>query len=362
MSNITFLELMQDSGFRSFVERQLAERTGVEQYLFPKVFPPLYRYRSLSSYAIDDIIHGSITATRIGEFNDLFDGALHSYGEEELQNAAEAEWDTLERHRLAANLPAILQHDNFINRRIEYYKKDSRLNFRMLDYLGTYVSCFSTDRSSILMWSHYANYNMGMCIEYNFNSLASDSLLRKAIFPVAYSRRPIELQDLLADKEARKIYEYPIDAAVLCAALNKSNVWQYENEWRLMLVLYFGDKASTRFSIKYPEIPSSISFGYHFLKPFFYYDSKNKSEIENAKKRIKNARRLLDYVKTSGVSISIMAPSIGNYQLKPLSISIDSLLSLMAKHFRNDKPENMRFYYVVHDDLMELAEKEMQNA
>lgn len=128
-----------------------------------------------------------------------------------------------------------------------------------------------------------------------------------------------------------------------------------------MWVLYSTDKASKRFPIKYSGIPSSISFGYHFLKPFFYHDSKNKSEIENAENRIKDARRLLDYAKTAGVSVSIMAPSIGNYQLKPLSISIDSLLSLMARYFRNDKPENMQFYYVVHDDLMKLAEKEMQN-
>lgn len=363
MSRITFLDLVQDTEFRGFVERQLAERTGNYQYSFPNVFPPLYRYRSLSSHAVDDIINGKLTTTRIGEFNDLFDGAVHRYGtEEERQHAAEDDWNEFERHMVAANLPAdILKHDEYVNSHIRNLKVDSKLKFRLLDYLGTYICCFSTDRSSILMWSHYANYNTGICVEYDFNSLSSNSLLRKTIFPVAYSHKPIDLRDLLAD-ENRNIYTYPLDAAVLCAALNKFDVWHYENEWRLMLVLYSTDKASKRFSIKCPEIPSSISFGYHFLKPFFYHDSKNKSEIENAEKRIKDVRRLLDYARTAGISVSIMAPSIGNYQLKPLSISIDSLLSLMTRYFRDDKPENMRYYYVVHDDLMELAEKEMQNA
>lgn len=363
MSTITFLDLVQDTGFRAFVERQLAERTGNFQYSFPNIFPPLYRYRSLSSYAVDDIIQGKLTITRIGEFNDLFDGALHSYGtEEERRNTAEDKWNELERHMLAANLPAgILNHDEYVNSCVEHLRVDSKLKFRELDYLGTYICCFSTERSSILMWSHYASYNTGICIEYDFNSLSSNSLLRKTIFPVAYSRKPIDLRDLLADKN-QSIYAYPLDAAVLCAALNKFDVWHYENEWRLMWVLYSSDKVSKRLQIKCPVIPSSISFGYHFLKPFFYHDFRNQSEIETAEKRIKDARRLLDYAKTADIPVSLMAPSIGNYQLKPLSIPIDSLLSLMTRHFQNDEPENMRFYYVVHDNLMELAEKEMQNA
>ena len=71
---------------------------------------------------------------------------------------------------------------------------------------------------------------------------------------------------------------------------------------------------------------------------------------------------MLNYAKTADIAVSFMAPSIGSYQLKPVSIPIDSLLELMTRYFQNDEPENMRFYYVVHDDLMELAEKEMQNA
>lgn len=360
---ITFLDLVQNTEFRAFVERLLAERTRNNQYSFPNFFPPLYRYRALSSYAVDDIIHGKLTITRIGEFNDLFDGALHRYGtEEECQRTAEDKWNELNRHMLSANLPVgILKHDEYVNSYIENLKVESKLDFRKLDYLGTYICCFSTERSSILMWSHYANYNTGICIEYDFNSLSSNSLLRKTIFPVAYSQTPIDLRDLLADKN-QSIYTYPLDAAVLCAALNKFDVWHYENEWRLMWVLYSTDKDSKRFPIKFPGIPSSISFGYHFLKPFFYHDFKNKSEIENAEKRIKDARRLLNHAKTADIAVSFMAPSIGSYQLKPVSIPIDSLLELMTRYFQNDEPENMRFYYVVHDDLMELAEKEMQNA
>lgn len=359
MGIITFSDLVQDNGFRTFVERQLVERTGDSQYSFPNAFPPLYRYRSLSSYAVDDIINGNITTTRIGEFNDLFDGALHRYGtKEERQRAAEDEWSELERHMSAAHLPVgILKHDEYINSCMKSFRVDSKIKFRGLDYLGTYVSCFSTERSSILMWSHYAKYNTGICVEYDFNSLDSNSLLRKSIFPVVYTQNPIDLRDLLADN-CQSVYTYPLDAAVLCAALNKFDVWHYENEWRLVLVKYFDLNAPTYYSAKYPGAPSSISLGYHFLKPFFYYNSNNNYEIENAEGQIKNAKRLLKYAKIAGISISIMVPFIGNYKLKPLNISIDSLLLLITQYFQNDKPQNIRFYYTIHDDLMELAEGE----
>lgn len=360
MNLITFLDLVQDTDFRSFVERQIAKRTANHQYLFPNNFPPLYKYRPFTNYAVNDIVNGNITTTSIGEFNDLFDGAFHRYGtKEERQRTAEDEWDEFERHRLAANLPAgILQHDDYVNMCIKNYKVDSRLKFRELDYLGTYVCCFSTERSSILMWSHYADYNTGICIEYNFNSLPTNALLRKTIFPVAYSQKPIDLKDLLADKGG-DVYKYPLDAAVLCAALNKSNIWQYENEWRLIFVLASSNKDSKRLPIIYQETPASISFGYHFLKSFFYYDFHNENEFENAKRRITDAKRLLEYAKEKGIPISIMIPSIGNYQLIPVIIPIDSLLSLIARHFRSDKPENMRFYYVVHNKLMDIIEREI---
>lgn len=362
MNVITFCNLVQDDNFRAFVEKRIAKGTGNDRYSFPYVFPPLYRYRPFSGYAVDDIINGNITITRIGEFNDLFDGAFHKYGTyEERQRFAEDKWNEFESHRLAANLPAGIQkHDDYVNTFMESCKVDSRLKFRELDYLGTYVGSFSTERSSILMWSHYANYNTGICIEYDFNPLSPNSLLRKAILPVAYSQKPIDLRDLLADN-GTEIYKYPLDAAVLCSALNKSNVWCYEKEWRLIVVLVSAKDDSKRIPIKYQAPLCSISLGYHFLKSFFYYNFQNKNEIDGAKKQIKEAKRLLGYAKEKAIPILIMTPFIGGYQLMPQRVSVDSLLLLIDRYFRNGTPENIRYYYVVHDELMDIIERETQN-
>ena len=52
-----------------------------------------------------------------------------------------------------------------------------------------------------------------------------------------------------------------------------------------------------------------------------------------------------------------MVPAVGGYGLSPKPIEVDELLKLMKRHFADNDPENMRYYYVVHDKLMDLLEK-----
>lgn len=101
---IYFHDLLQNDGFRSFVQKRIASHPGNEGYAFPSSFPPLYRYRSLSEYAINDIVQDQFTLTSIGEFNDLFDGAFHmAYTQEECKRQAADEWN--ERKKIS--LPAL---------------------------------------------------------------------------------------------------------------------------------------------------------------------------------------------------------------------------------------------------------------
>lgn len=356
MSIITFFDLVQNEEFRTFVQNRLINGTKNPQYSFSDILPILYKYRPLTEYSVNDIIAGKITATNIGDFNDLFDGSIHQYGtEEEREYIAETQWNELEQLRIAANIPdVLLQHDHYVELCKKHLKADSVLKFRQLDYLGTYVCCFSTERTSTLMWSHYANSNTGICIEYDFNNLAANHLYKKMIFPVAYSNSPINLHNLLTDEKG-EIYKYPLDAAVLCAALNKADVWKYENEWRLVFMLPSSNQKERRMPLIVATNPSSISFGYHFIRPCFYYNHKNQEEIERAEKHIQNIVRLLDYILQKQIPISLMVPSIGEYKTTPKPVSIKSLRTLFANYFKNDKPQDMKFYYVIHDQLMNLV-------
>ena len=154
---------MQDKDFLSFVQNKISKETR-SIYRIPAVLPKLYRYRPLNKYTIDDIIKDKITITSIGEFNDVFDGAMHQYGtKEEIEKAAEQKWRELDEAIKATGLPnSYLKPNDIIVPYRDYYKEESRLSFRRLDYLGTYVCCFSTDNTSTLMWSHYADSNKGI--------------------------------------------------------------------------------------------------------------------------------------------------------------------------------------------------------
>ena len=349
---IFFQDLLIDSEFREYVFRRMTDWTGTP-YVIPETLPKLYRYKPLSEYAVDDIVNGKITATSIGEFNDIFDGAIHRYGTtEERENAAEKKWQEFDELRKAAHLPeTIINKEDYIRPLIDHYKTESRLKFRELDYLKTFVSCFSEDNASTLMWSHYADSNKGICIEYDFNQLPSDDLVRQSIFPIVYTDSPIDIGDLLDDKKCT-LSKYPLDTAVLCSALNKSLVWSYEKEWRFVWVWTIAEESERFLPIKPGISPSRIILGYHFLKPFFYYNRKEKSDC---KSKLQWFFVLLVWLLRERIPISIMTPVIGSYSFASVDISVDDLNGFMIKHFRDAEPENMRFYYTVHDQLMDIC-------
>lgn len=104
MSIVTFLDLVQDDEFRSFVESRIAQQTQNCSYHFPHGFPILYKYQSLSEYAVNNVVNKVLSTTRIGEFNDLFDGALHQYGTDierkKLRKIAGSNLNILDKRRI----------------------------------------------------------------------------------------------------------------------------------------------------------------------------------------------------------------------------------------------------------------------
>lgn len=355
VSVITYFDLVQRDNYRDFVSKRLAQGSGVP-YCFPNVLPKLYQYKPLTNYVVDDICSGQITASSIGEFNDLFDGAIHCYGsEKERLIAAERQWGDFKSLSNYTNISETgLNHDLYVGLYKEYYKNESRLSFRMLDYLDTYVSCFSSEKDSNLMWSHYAKSNTGICVEYNFNKLPQNHLLPKTIFPVCYTNSPVDLSDLL-DDEKQKLFDQPLDVAVLCASLNKSSVWSYEKEWRLVWVLAGTKEFPRRLPLKTTVLPTTIYFGYHFLRPLFYYERKR--EYTEAKNNIEQLLRIIDYMNKHNITMCIMIPSIGQYSLKPCGVKINRIKNFLIHNFKDNEPEYIRYYHTIHDCLKELLDE-----
>lgn len=353
----TFFDIVMEFDFRKDVYSRIASEINEPLYKFTEKFPLLYKYRSLSGYAVDDVINGNVTASAVSMYNDMFDGAMHGYGTvEKRKNAAELEWKKVEKLYEGCNLTNnIIQKDYYVNLYKEHFKTEARLKFRQLDYLGTYGCCFSERKDSSLMWAHYADSSKGFCVEYDFNSWDKKCLQRYLLFPMAYSSKPVNISDWL-DDDAHKSTKYPIEKAVLCAALNKSEVWSYEREWRLLYILPEISEQFQRLPIRTLTVPSAVYFGYHFLKNFFYYENR---QIESCKNNIQNMLRLIEYIVQNNILVYVMTPAIGTYEQKALPIDVTQLKRFMLEHFEDEEPESMRYYYVVHDELMDILEEVM---
>lgn len=149
-----------------------------------------------------------------------------------------------------------------------------------------YISCFSEDNNSILMWSHYANYHKGFCVEYNFKELGIKNYLTRCIFPVFYTNTVFDLgkyyprsdkgfEDVLSNfmnginiNEIRDGLTFPErntktnNMALFYASLHKYNGWDYEKEWRYVFPYKRSDK---QIYINVPK-PTAIYLGSEISK------------------------------------------------------------------------------------------------
>jgi len=125
------------------------------------------------------------------------------------------------------------QMADFISLTIPKYVGDAMAFLRQVRD-ATKVCSFSKRNDSILMWSHYANYHKGFCVEYEIDPLPPDHFLRQNLYPVIYSS---SLYDLTG--WSTSLFSSPREqfnpSLVLLAMLHKYRDWHYEKEWRLIL-------------------------------------------------------------------------------------------------------------------------------
>lgn len=351
----SYLDIIADKGFRNFVESRLKEVTP--SYCLPTRFPLLFRYRPLSKFAVDDILNRKLTLTTIGEFNDLFDGSIHFPDVGEAANVkAEEQWKKLCHYCTSAEISDLAITDEYLIKIQKYIlQKQQRNLFTLPNYLGTYVCCLSSSSSSMLMWSHYADSNKGMCIAYDFNTLPPEDVRTKLIFPVAYSNIPINVLDLLEDSN-NKICAYHVDAAVQCVAVNKSQIWKDENEWRIILEWEFRDALKKYEQIEAHIIPSKILLGYHFLKNFFYYNFSDEEKC-CCREKLELFLNLLDYVQQNYIKLVCMTPQIGTYMQKEIPLDVRKLKTFITEFFIHNEPDSMDYYNTVHNSFMDKIYK-----
>lgn len=167
----------------------LLEKYGMDNTM-KKRPKKLYQYRSGKSedghiYDIDNLYHNKVWASAACHFNDPYDSSLlldiDIYGEKYKKYLQEC---------LKTTSRNIAQH--------------------------CYISCFSEKNNSLCMWAYYANNHEGFCVEYDINLL-------KNVLPINYNNAILPFNCNLT-----------FDMLIFKSALNKSEDWIHEKEWRML--------------------------------------------------------------------------------------------------------------------------------
>lgn len=158
-----------------------------------KEFVKIYTYRTITPYAIADIVNDEITVTSPTKMNDPFDSIITLWASEE-------------------NLMKTCSEHRHIKALAESFK-----SFR--------IRSFTTDNRNVLMWSHYANEHNGICLKYRLSGHfikqeQSDNNVHMYLKKVKYQNNKICLNDKSIDTDL--------------AIATKKNDWKYEKEVRLI--------------------------------------------------------------------------------------------------------------------------------
>jgi hypothetical protein len=123
---------------------------------------------------------------------------------------------------------------NFIDENFEEFSPENieirnSLRQNLNDFISrTGVCCFAEIKDNILMWSHYANYHKGFCIEFNYKKLEDALILfNRENNVITYMSR------VIYKKNYPRLSGYNNEDMVDSLFIKSSN-WKYEKEWRVI--------------------------------------------------------------------------------------------------------------------------------
>lgn len=109
----------------------------------------------------------------------------------------------------------------------------SEIEMQLKDKLENlfWVGCLAEDYKNRLMWSHYADSHKGFCVEYDFSLSDLASIVP---LPVCYSDDRVMMPwDAVFRKNDENIQK--ASEQMMLALLTKDTIWEYENEWRILI-------------------------------------------------------------------------------------------------------------------------------
>lgn len=263
----------------------------------------LYRYCSLNEYSLHNLLSNELTGNSPEVFNDLYDATIHRNSSQFVRKRFD---DLNQMSKKLGFDPVEMPEENIIH--IENNtKKSDRFYMRYMTEPFRIVS-LSESNNSILMWSHYADMNRGICIEYDFSH---DPLYQKTIFPILYLDNPIDMSFLKVEKSENELMN-----SILLSAITKYKIWSYEKEWRYLFYMITPKKFPERIPLINMPTPTAIYLGRNFI---------NKWEKEKNRDLF---YKFCDYIKSEKIDLYIMNNKILSYELNPEKITLNELIKL----------------------------------
>ena len=304
------LDYIESESARRDLKLLMGDRNNLEQrkLLDNENFPSvLYKYTSINQYSLLNLKNNVLTGTVPTEFNDLYDSTMHF-------NTYTKKFNKIQELNLTAKK---LGYENVIDKSAEnqMLKGSDEEDIFKSTYLskGFRVVSLSSSNKEIKMWSHYANNNKGICIEYKFRKVLHR--VAKFIYPVLYVEKPIDVTDMCENDEK-------IDLAVLNSVISKYKDWEYEKEWRI--VLYIGYESNKkRIPVQSIPKPTCIYLGNKFIDN---YEKCREDRNKESKEEFLLISEFLDYVKIMNISLKVAKPQIRSYVLDFVDIDIKDIL------------------------------------
>ncbi|MDF9763486.1 hypothetical protein OKW24_005259 [Peribacillus simplex] len=266
------------------VNRSEVKLEEARKIKFENIPTSLFKYRPVSDFSFDNLINDTVRVTKASEFNDPYDCALQvshekviderlkiaflkeipqifkkhnvNYEQEEIDNVRYQSYKDLltfayskaskqEPEKVEGFVTQVYENSMGIH---EEFTRSVISDFQE----GTCISCFSEEVNSILMWSHYAYNHKGFCIEYNFTQCDKSDALTRDLYPANYTNELFDIADFLIQKNnVNKLF-------TTYSAITKSDEWNYEKEWRL--VLTYGKGKAESFNLEVVK-PTAIYLG-----------------------------------------------------------------------------------------------------
>lgn len=172
-----------------------------------KIVPTtLFKYYSMNDKVLETFLQGKVYGSHPDDFNDIFDchKQLIIFDNEQIVK------------QFLKSVRGSLEKNG-----IHLSTEDSRELMWELYFKQIGILSLTEKPDNILMWSHYSKHS-GFVVEFDYQKFP---FIKYGPFPINYQKviQPISIKD------------YVLGLCILYQTNIKSNLWEYESEWRIII-------------------------------------------------------------------------------------------------------------------------------